>query len=101
MLCQHIVQKILTIFGWSEREEKIWTNSKHLKLINHQSTLKQCGTHVAFCIAFIAAAPVLNASTVSVVAFAPSSNIICNTKIDLCHTKLNKHAAKGNMDTSN
>uniref|UniRef100_A0A2P2LU41 Vacuolar protein sorting-associated protein 32-2-like protein n=1 Tax=Rhizophora mucronata TaxID=61149 RepID=A0A2P2LU41_RHIMU len=31
---------------------------------------------VAFCIAFIADAPVLNASTVSVVAFAPSNVII-------------------------
>lgn len=33
-------------------------------------------TYVAFCIAFIAAAPVLKASTVSVVAFAPSNIII-------------------------
>lgn len=33
-------------------------------------------TYVAFCMAFIAAAPVLKASTVSVVAFAPSSIII-------------------------
>jgi hypothetical protein len=43
------------------------------------------GTYVAFCIAFIADAPVLNASTVSVVAFAPSSIIIC--KIDIQSTK--------------
>lgn len=35
-------------------------------------------TYVDLCIAFIADAPVLNASTVSVVAFAPSSIIICN-----------------------
>ena len=37
-------------------------------------------TYVAFCIAFIAAAPVLNASTVSVVAFAPSNIIILSSK---------------------
>ena len=44
------------------------------------------GTYVAFCIAFIADAPVLNASTVSVVAFAPSNSIICN--IDIQSTKV-------------
>lgn len=36
-------------------------------------------TYVAFCIAFIVDAPVLNASTVSVVALAPSNIIICET----------------------
>jgi len=49
---------------------------KSLKNLKHKQDSK---THVAFCIAFIAAAPVLNASTVSVVALAPSNIIICNT----------------------
>lgn len=35
-------------------------------------------TYIDFCIAFMAAAPVLNASTVSVVALAPSNIIICD-----------------------
>ena len=38
--------------------------------------MKSGTTHVALCMAFIAAAPVLKASTVSVVAFALSSKII-------------------------
>lgn len=50
------------------------------KCINNKRTEKlNNATHVAFCIAFIADAPVLNASTVSVVALAPSNIIICNT----------------------
>lgn len=35
-------------------------------------------TYIDVCIAFMAAAPVLNASTVSVVALAPSNIIICD-----------------------
>ena len=41
--------------------------------------LEEMKTYVAFCIAFIALAPDLNASTVSVVAFAESSIMICKS----------------------
>ena len=50
--------------------------------INNERTKKLISittTYVDFCIAFIADAPVLKASIVSVVALAPSNIIICNT----------------------
>uniref|UniRef100_A0A2P2LU20 Uncharacterized protein n=1 Tax=Rhizophora mucronata TaxID=61149 RepID=A0A2P2LU20_RHIMU len=51
---------------------------------------KRDHAYVAFCIAFIADAPVLNASTVSVVAFAPSNVIICLIDIHGSITNLNR-----------
>lgn len=42
----------------------------------NKGTIQDGITYVAFCIAFMADAPVRNASTVSVVAFAPSNIII-------------------------
>ena len=64
----------------SEDFHNLWMGKENQNT-NNETTLKECGSYVAFCIAFIAAAPVLNASTVSVVAFAPSNNIICTPNI--------------------
>ena len=52
-------------------------------------------SYVALCMAFIAAAPVLNASTVSVVALAPSNSIIWDTNPK--DNKLEKRSQESNQ----
>ena len=90
---------LVFFFGWGEGEGigEEYANGHDSDIL--LELVKAC-THVAFCMAFIALAPVLKAATVSVVAFAPSSIIIWK-HMETEHFHAMKHSLVHHTEVAN